>query len=1116
MPVFNNALAGAAGSAGGAGGFKIERSVRLAKDDDAHFSKTFVSSGNRLKWTWAGWVKRTKLSNTAESLMSCYVSGVNNDAGYFNLHFNGSNMLDMGGWYTNYFRTNRLFRDPTAWMHICVAYDRSLAASNRIKVFVNGVRETSFDNYNASASAFYPFNSANLHNVGGNAYYTNNDGKLGAGLAEVHFLDGLTPGTSTDNANGSVTGTSNAEYLTDFGEFDADTGVWNPIEYTGEYRSPVNQNQTWSSFGGSGVYSANYAWTKLFDSDPDSKTVPANNNSITADFSSLSGGGIAYTSSLEVHYNRNTNAPDVTVNGSGISAPNDGAYNVYKVTGSGTLTSVGTEQRTTLGSGDCSLFKIVIDGEELVDSGVTPISTGFHLDFSDNSSKDALGTDSSGNNNTWTVNNLATTSFDALGNVSHVGPGNLTSIATGTYYNLVHVDSDGVSSDPVSGALFRFNFSALGLTAPATITFDSYEQGGGGWTTVSTNVYTDAGTVTSTTSSNGNTRSNTVNIPSGATYLELPGSYNSQYSLYSNGMNNLVWGGTSYQHIGPEEIDSLLDSPTNYEASSGNNGGNYCTLNPLSHSEGTFTQGNLRYTGPGSWRHALGTMAFTSGKWYYEVTLANGPYGQGEGNDHNGFGWGEYKSNGSTGPVATATAVFLQETGWYKNFTGSRTNTSQTMAAGDVLSVAVDLDANTFEFRRNGTSIATGTIGGTPGRELTPFVISYNGDYGLIDINFGQRPFVYPPGGTGGPAATYKSLCTTNLDDPLIADGSDYFDIKLYTGNGATSVNGSGSTQTISGYGFAPGFLWIKDRSAASDHNLANTIVGAPNLLFSNKTDAEDTTSTDGLTGFTSDGFTLGDNNIVTGNQTLEINKGGNSYVAWAWASASSTSSNTDGSITSSVRANQTAGFSVVTGTQDANNTLNTFGHGLNAEPHMVILKRRNGAEDWYVYLKALGNTSRIQLNSTSAVTTGSGVWGSTTPTSSVFTIQSFNAGNFVAYCFAPVEGYSSFGSYTGNGSTNGPFVYTGFRPKFILVKDTSDSNNWGIIDTERDAFNASGSWLNPNDSSAEIDFTSSYPNDILSNGFKIRNNGGLINTNGNTYVYAAFAENPFKISRAR
>ena len=361
MPLFGNALAGAAGS-GGDAGYTIKRSLRFNPDDTSYLNKNFASAGRRKTWTWAAWVKRGGLGTTQQ----LFVGGPS-DADRLNIRFESDDRLGVDEYSSGatqfYIKTARQFRDPAAWMHLTVAFNSGDVQADRLKIYCNGKRVTDL-NVTTAVPASYQgrINSQATHFIGKHApssgqYY---NGLMG----EVHFIDGLA--LAPDGV---------------FGEFDAATGVWVPIEYTGEYRFAVNQAQTWSSFGGSGTYSANYNWTKLFDSDPDSKTVPANGSSITADFTSLSGGGIAYTSSLEVHYRRNTNAPDVTVNGSGISAPNNGADNIYKVSGSGTLTSVGTQQRTTAGAGDCSLFRIVIDGKELVDAGVTPNNNGFHLDF---------------------------------------------------------------------------------------------------------------------------------------------------------------------------------------------------------------------------------------------------------------------------------------------------------------------------------------------------------------------------------------------------------------------------------------------------------------------------------------------------------------------------------------------------------------------------------------------------------------------------------------------------------------------------------------------------------------------------------------------------------------
>jgi len=386
----------------------------------------------------------------------------------------------------------------------------------------------------------------------------------------------------------------------------------------------------------------------------------------------------------------------------------------------------------------------------------------------------------------------------------------------------------------------------------------------------------------------------------------------------------------------------------------------------------------------------------------------------------------------------------------------------------------------------SGTFTAGVSAGGSSGASMT--------------VNFGQRPFAYTaPSG-------FKALCTANLPAPTIVKPSTVMDVKLYTGNG--------TTQNITGLGFNPDLVWMKVRNYhIYYHELVDSVRGVNKSLFSNATDAEATINT--LTAFNSDGFTVSTN----GGANVGTNDNGRPFVAWCWDAGTTTTTNTQGSISSQVRANASAGFSVVTATKSSgSSTAQTFGHGLGVEPHMIILKRRNGSESWYVYNKVLGNAARLQLNETSAVTNGSGVWGSTTPTSQVFTVQSFNDGDFVAYCFAPVAGYSSFGSYTGNGSADGPFVYTnGMRPRWVMIKRSSaDSSggNWIIKDTLRPVYNTTNLNLFANSSTSE---STEYPFDILSSGFKIRDTNVDINTSGATYIYAAFAESPFAANnRAR
>lgn len=313
---------------------------------------------------------------------------------------------------------------------------------------------------------------------------------------------------------------------------------------------------------------------------------------------------------------------------------------------------------------------------------------------------------------------------------------------------------------------------------------------------------------------------------------------------------------------------------------------------------------------------------------------------------------------------------------------------------------------------------------------------------------------------------------------PVIKKGSDYMQAVTYTGNG--------STQTIN-VGFQPDLVWIKSRSAATDHKLVDSVRGATLALSSNTTGAEVTDST-GITAFTSTGFTLGANSTYNTNAAT--------YVAWCWKKGA------------------TPGFDIVTWTGTGVNN-RTVSHNLGVAPAMIIAKDRTSAYNWDIYHKSLGISATLTF--TTNATRNLNAFGTNAPTSSVFYTQdSFtntNGDNYVAYCFAEITGFSKFGSYTGNGSADGPFVYCGFRPKYVMVKRTDSTSDWGVYDSARDIYNQMTDFLFPNASYAE---TAGYSVDFLSNGFKMRNSAGFPNNSGGTFIFAAFAENPLKYSLAR
>ena len=315
---------------------------------------------------------------------------------------------------------------------------------------------------------------------------------------------------------------------------------------------------------------------------------------------------------------------------------------------------------------------------------------------------------------------------------------------------------------------------------------------------------------------------------------------------------------------------------------------------------------------------------------------------------------------------------------------------------------------------------------------------------------------------------------------------------KLYTGNSGTNAQ--------TGVGFQPDWTWIKGRSTAYSSNIYDAVRGVTKIIKSNSSGVEDTQSTS-LTAFGTDGFTLGSYD--------ESNYNNATYASWNWKGGGTASANTDGSLSSSVSANQTNGFSIVT--YNGRDATDTIGHGLGAEPSVILFKcRSNAGSDWYSYWKPLGNNSTIRVNNTGASSSPTGLWNTTNPTSSVFTVISSDVVNrvgrtFVAYCFAEKQGYSNFGSYVGNGNADGPMIYTGFKPAWIMIKRAiGGTDNWVMFDNKRSPFNEVNENLAANSSGAT---NTGIKIDMLSNGFKCRVTEGNTNVAGNTYIYMAFGQ---------
>ena len=587
---------------------------------------------------------------------------------------------------------------------------------------------------------------------------------------------------------------------------------------------------------------------------------------------------------------------------------------------------------------------------------------------------------------------------------------------------------------------------------------------------------------------------------------------------YSGNSNN--WTANNISVTAGTTYDSMVDSPTNYGIDTGVGGsvrGNYAVLNAVDAATAP-SDGNLRLVSGNANYGVRSTIQLpSSGKWYAECifgTTTNANVGL-------QFGFATASASLTNGPSTSGKyGIYADTSGYIFSNTTTLTSGLGVISSGTVLQIAYDgATGNAWVGKTNVWYNSSGGTTGDPATGANPTFTSLSsvfvyvqGINGTQNFNAGQTAFSYtaPTG--------FKALCTQNLPTPTISNGANHMAATIWTGNGASSVTVNNSVNSIS---FQPDFVWAKNRTTAVGHSLYDSIrgAGANTELNSASTNAEGAGNQDQygyLSAFNSNGFT-GVNGSSSPN--YYFNESGSGFVGWQWKGGGTAASNTAGSITSSVSASTTAGFSVVTYTGTGANA--TVGHGLGAAPSMIIVKARSAA-DWYVGHTSIGwsNTGYLILNNTGASGQyGSvAVWQSTAPTSTIITLGTASgvnasAGTYVAYCFAAIAGYSAFGSYTGNGSTDGPFIFTNMRPRWLMFKRTDTTNNWIMYDTSRSTYNAAQNFLYPD--LANTEGTGVYI-DFVSNGFKLRDTNAIFNASGGTYIYAAFAENPFTLARAR
>lgn len=607
-----------------------------------------------------------------------------------------------------------------------------------------------------------------------------------------------------------------------------------------------------------------------------------------------------------------------------------------------------------------------------------------------------------------------------------------------------------------------------------------------------------------TVSINGGTAQNCVGANGSFTDFTVPGgSLTSAVVSRSGGTAVLNWqrtrinGSTLLLDNTDNDVD-FLDTPTS----------NYGTYNPLS-TTNTLEDANLHSTA-GSYIFSPTTfgMAPNTGKYYYEVTMETVSGNQ-------TIGACTPTANPGVAPASNwVWAPTLEDIespqGGISNLVDISVSTIGT-AAGTTYMIAYDSDTQEFWvgdngnwYKRDGASgVGDPANGNNPflttsdncvvsGETYCPCTAGSSSGSTSYFLNVGQMNFLYtvPTG--------FNHLQTNNLPEPTIKNGKEHFGVVTYTGDDSSS-------RSITGLDFQPDFVWIKKRNGDFGHSLFDSIRGVTKRLLSNASDGEITNS-NYLASFNTDGFSV--------NSHEAVNNNNDTYVAWCWKAGGTAVSNSNGTITSSVSANTDAGFSIITYTGNGGGNAATVGHGLTKAPEMLIAKRTDSAQSWAVYHKDVGNDRRLSLHNNDAQTSsGANYWNNTSPTNSVFSIGSnINpnpAGDYVVYAWHSVPGYSAFGSYTANGTTDNAFCYCGFRPACLIIKRFNGTGDWSIVDTTRDINNPVVNQLRPNLSNEERQYDSGGL-DILSNGFKIRQGGSMIGDSGFEFVWAAFAENPF------
>lgn len=1127
--------------------YALDQSVRFNDGDAARLQRTPSSTGSNTDWTISFWIKRCTIGTTQDVIDVGATGDTNSDT----IQFRTDDTIRIQNDGSAILHTNYKFRDVSAWYHIVVKSDADNGtAANKLKVYINGIDQDDTANGGAgfgvdnrsSFSSWAEFGSTDPMQIGARIW--NNGNNLDAYLAEFNYLDGVIADASS------------------FGE--TKNGIWIPKQYTGSYgtngfRLTFEDDTTVEGFNTvtytgtqavraiSGVgFQPDLVWIKRRSASADhalwdsvrgtQKWLLSNGNNAeisTSDgLSSFDGDG--FTLGADATYgswnnsgtyvawcwDAGTGSASSNTNGtvtSTVKANTDYGFSIATFTGGAAGYTVGhglsqapeivfTFNRTDT-AGENYVFTTAIDGSiDYLSLGPTGTNTKNDDPFSMpafTSSVFSLDNDYGMD----TGDNCVAYCFHSVSGYSKIGSysGNGSSghaITTGFEPAWLMVKRTDVANSWFIVDNTRTVNTAAGNDDLLYANLSDAEG--------STN---DFFTFTST-GFELNTSSPAVNA-SGGTYIYMAFADTREYAFWTDQSGN----NNDFQHTNLEHTDVVPDRPTN----------NFCVVNDLSDvSNIVLSDGNLNITNTvDSWPTVRGTIGVSSGKWYYEVVSTD--------TTRWGAGWAtkEFQS-GTTFSNSIGDGLIGYSTdplSVYDFGTGRSINGSPAFSAStpqnNILQVAIDIDAGKFWLGINNTYVnnSSGSAGNpsagtneletfTAGTEMFPSFLNNGGN---LTINFGQDSTFSGLKTAGGntdangngdffyaPPTGFLALCTDNLPNPGIDpnDGEtpdEYFNTVLYTGTGAENA--------VTGVGFAPDFCWFKNRSDNStNHLLFDSVRGATKTLRADTTGAE-TTNAQKLKSFDSDGFTLGTDSNPNGSTK--------SFVAWNWKAGGTASSNTDGTITTSVSASPESGFSVFTYT--GTGSTDSVGHGLGITPKLVIFKNRDSSSGWLVLTTAIdGTTDYVTLNATdtkSNLDTYS-MTSSVVNFSGASTPVNLSGNGHVAYAFAEIEGYSKIGSYTGNGSTDGAFVYTGFRPAFVMCKRTDVANSWPMFDNKRDVDNEVEHILFANLSDDELSPFDRM--DFTSNGFKLRDTSSGVNNSGGTFIYMAFAEQPFKYANAR